>query len=95
MMMVARAECFDQRKRIARQGFLVRVAIWDPGGVVATHERAHRPVSVGGDSRPKIVPGVRRVREPVQHEHERTGALLEIGEVQSVRVDEVDCISHG
>ena len=52
------------------------------------------PVSLGSDSRAKIVPRMRRVREPVKHEHERPRTLLEIGEFQPVRVDELDRTSH-
>ena len=38
---------------------------------------------------------MRRVREPVKHEHQRSGALLEIGESHAVRVDEMNRITHG
>ena len=58
-------------------------------------DKSSSPVSLGGDSRAKIVPRMRRVREPVKHEHERPRTLLEIGELQPVRVDEMDRISHG
>ena len=92
---VTGAERLNQRKRIARQGLLIRVAIRDRARVVPPHKRTDRAVSLGGDSRAKIVPGVRCVRESVKHEHERPRTLLEIGEFQAIRVDEGDRISHG
>ena len=92
---VTGAERINQRKRIARQGLLIRVAIRNRAGVIPAHERTDRAVPLGGDSRSEIVPGMRRVREPVKHEHQRSGALLEIGESHAVRVDEMNRISHG
>ena len=65
---IAGAERFDQRERIPRQGFLVSVSSRDRGGMVAAHVRADGTVAPGGKARTKIVPGMRRVGEPVQQE---------------------------
>jgi hypothetical protein len=74
---------------------LIRVAIRDRARIIPTHKRADRAVAFGGDSRAKIVPRMRRVRKPVKHEHKRPRALLQIGEFQPVRVDEMNRSSHG
>ena len=60
----------DQGKRIVRQRLLVGVTVRDLGGVVPAHEWADRAISLGGDAAAKVVPGVRGVRESMQHQHE-------------------------
>ncbi|HEV7839565.1 MAG TPA: hypothetical protein VGO75_15960, partial [Gemmatimonadaceae bacterium] len=63
---VTGAERRNQRERIAGQGLLIRVAIRDPAGMVAAHKRTDSAISLGSDSRAKIVPGMRSVRESMQ-----------------------------
>ena len=70
---LAGAECLDQRKGVARQRLLVCVTIGDRRGVVPAREGADRAISLGGDSGTKIVPGMRGIGEPVQHQHGRPG----------------------
>jgi hypothetical protein len=63
--------------------------------MIAAQEGAYRAVTLRCDAREDVIPRVSRVREAVEKQDERAGALGEVGKPNAVGLDRLDVGAHG